>query len=193
MIVGGQVHFPGGQSEVALRQIAAAATARPAGVTLSLSAAVAAGDQEVATVRVRVAHPDALDRGADWRVSAALVQKTAETHVQRGENGGETLQEASVVRALSPRLPLPSGGGGDAEVILSLRKPADLAWRNTALVAFVQSEKTRAVAVVTEVDAPALAGRRREATVSAANHARRRGAQRRPRRRTSARRRRRDR
>jgi hypothetical protein len=36
-----------------------------------------------------------------------------------------------------------------------LRKPADLAWRNTALVAFVQSEKTRAVAAVAEIDAPA--------------------------------------
>jgi hypothetical protein len=155
MIVGGQVHFPGGQTDVALRQIGTAAAAPPSGVTLSLGAAVATVDQEVATVRVRVAHADALDRGADWRVSAALVQKTAETHVHRGENGGETLQEASVVRALSPRLPLASVGGGDAEVVVSLRKPADLAWRNTALVAFVQSEKTRAVAAVTEVDASA--------------------------------------
>ncbi len=52
MIVGGQVHFPGGQTDVALRQITAAATARPTGVTLSLDAAVA---EEVETVRVRVA------------------------------------------------------------------------------------------------------------------------------------------
>jgi hypothetical protein len=149
MIVAGQVHFPGGQTDVALRQIAAA-SARPAAATLSLGAAVA---EEVATVRVRVARADALDRAEDWRVSAALVQKTAETHVHRGENSGETLQEASVVRTLSPRLPLPPNGG--AEVVLTLRKPADLAWRNTALVAFVQSEKTRAVAAVAEIDAPA--------------------------------------
>ncbi len=152
MIVGGQIHFPGGQTDVALRQIAAA-TARPTGVTLSLGATVATVDPEAVTVRVRVAHTDVLDRGADWRVSAALVQKTAETRVHRGENGGETLQEASVVRALSPRLPLTSVGG-DAEVVLSLRRPAGLAWGNTALVAFVQSEKTRAVAAVTEIDAP---------------------------------------
>jgi hypothetical protein len=150
MIVAGQVHFPGGQSDVALRQIATA-SGRPlaAIVTLSIDVAV---DREVATVRVHVARADALARAEDWRVTGALVQKTAETHVHRGENSGETLQEASVVRALSPRLPLPPGD--DAELVLTLRKPADLAWRNTALVAFVQSEKTRAVAAVAEIDAP---------------------------------------
>ena len=152
MIVAGQVHFPGGQTDVALRQIAAAgggglfATAK-----VSLET-VATGDQQVATVRIRVAGADALDRAQDWRVTGALVQKTAETHVRRGENGGETLQEASVVRALSPRLPLPAGAV--AEVVLTLRKPAELAWQNVAVVAFVQSEKTRAVAAVAEIDAP---------------------------------------
>ena len=152
MIVAGQVHFPGGQSDVALQQIAAA-VARPSTATLSLDATVATVDRDVATVRVRVARADALDHAEDWRVTGALVQKTAETQVHRGENSGETLQEASVVRTLSPRLPLPPNGG--AEVVLTLRKPADLAWRNTALVAFVQSEKTRAVAAVAQIDAPA--------------------------------------
>jgi len=150
MIVAGQVHFPGGQSDVALHQIAAAA-GRPlaATATLSLGATV---EGDVATVRVRVARAEALDRTEDWRVTGALVQKTAQTQVHRGENSGETLEEASVVRTLSPRLPLPPNGV--AEIVLTLRKPADLAWRNTALVAFVQSEKTRAVAAVTEIDAP---------------------------------------
>jgi hypothetical protein len=145
MIVAGQVHFPGGQSDVALRQIAAAA-ARPVTAALALEATV---DGERATVRVRIARADALAPADDWRVTGALVQKTAETQVHRGENSGETLEEASVVRTLSPRLPL-----GGAEVVLSLRKPADLAWRDVALVAFVQSEKTRAVAAVAEIDAP---------------------------------------
>jgi hypothetical protein len=148
MIVAGQVHFPGGQSDVALRQIAAAA-ARPVTATLALDARV---DGEMATVRVRVARADTLARAEDWRVTGALVQKTAETHVRRGENSGETLQEASVVRALSPHLPL--SPAGVAEVVLSLRKPADLGWRDVALVAFLQSEKTREVAAVAEIDAP---------------------------------------
>ena len=149
MIVAGQVHFPGGQSDVALHQIAAAGRPLAATATLSLDATV---EGDLATVRVRLARADALDRTEDWRVTGALVQKTAETHVHRGENSGETLEEASVVRTLSPRLPLPPNGG--AEVVLTLRKPADLAWRNTALVAFVQSEKTRAVAAAAEIDAP---------------------------------------
>jgi len=151
MIVAGQIHFPGGQSDVALHQIAAAA-GRPlaAAPTLSLEATI---DGEMATVRVRVARADALARTDDWRVTGALVQKAAETHVHRGENSGETLKEASVVRTLSPRLPLPPNGV--AEVVFDFRKPADLAWRNTTLAAFVQSEKTRAVAAVTEIDAPA--------------------------------------
>ena len=153
MIVGGQIHFPGGQTEVALRQIAAA-VGRPAAASATLSLGATAGvTKEVATVRVRVARADTLDRAQDWRVTGALVQKTAETQVHRGENSGETLQEASVVRALSPRLPLPPNDG--AEVVLSLRRPADLAWRDAALVVFVQSEKTRAVAAVAEIDAPA--------------------------------------
>jgi hypothetical protein len=154
MIVAGQVHFPGGQTDVALRQIAAAEVGGlSATVKLSLEATVATADQQVATVRIRVAGADALDRALDWRVTGALVQKTAETHVHRGENSGETLQEASVVRALSPRLPLPADAV--TEVVLTLRKPAELAWRNVALVAFVQSEKTRAVAAVAKSDAPA--------------------------------------
>ena len=152
MIVAGQVHFPGGQTDVALRQIAAADGRLAATAKLSLETTVATVDPQVATVRIRVVGADALDRAQDWRVTGALVQKAAKTHVHRGENSGEMLQEASVVRALSPRLPLPAGGV--AEVVLTLRKPAELAWQNVALVAFVQSEKTRAVAAVAEIDAP---------------------------------------
>jgi hypothetical protein len=150
MIVAGQVHFPGGQGDVALRQIAAASVPPAApSPTLSLNVTV---EGEMATIRVRVAGAEALARAEDWRVTGALVQKTAETRVHRGENSGETLQEASVVRALSSRTPLPPGGV--AEVVLTLRKPAELGWRNVALVGFVQSEKTRAVAAVAEIDAP---------------------------------------
>jgi len=149
MIVAGQVHFPGGQSDVALRQIAAAGQAPAAAANLSVGATV---EREVATVHVHVAGADRLARAEDWRVTGALVQKTGETHVHRGENSGETLQEASIVRALSPRLPLPPGAVAD--VVLTLAKPPGLAWNDVALVAFIQSEKTRAVAAVAEIDAP---------------------------------------
>ena len=149
MIVAGQVHFPGGQSDVAFRQIAAAGHPPATTANLSVGATV---EREVATVRVRVTGADRLARAEDWRVTGALVQKKAETQVRRGENSGETLQEASVVRALSPRRPLPPGAVAD--VVLTLAKPPELAWNNVALVAFIQSEKTRAVAAVAQIDAP---------------------------------------
>jgi hypothetical protein len=150
MIVGGQVHFPGGETDVALRQIAAAA-ARPAPVNVALTTHAAVEGGSV-NVRARVPGAERLDRAGDWKLTVALVQKTAETRVLRGENGGETLQEASVVRALSPRLPLTLRA--DQEIAVTLHKPADVAWTNTALVLFVQSEKTREVAATAEIDLP---------------------------------------
>ncbi len=151
MIVAGQVHFPGGETDVALRQIAAAA-ARPSPVTVTLARRAAVEGADV-TIHARVPGAERLERAGDWRLTVALVQKTAETRVLRGENGGETLQEASVVRALSPRLPLRPGA--DQEIAVTLRKPADVLWKNTALVLFVQSEKTRQVAATTEIDVEA--------------------------------------
>jgi hypothetical protein len=148
MIVAGQVHFPGGETDVALRQIAAAA-ARPSPLSVALAARAAVEGGGV-TVHARTPGAERLDRAGDWKLTVALVQKTAETRVLRGENGGETLQEASVVRALSPRLPLTLRA--DQEISVTLHKPADVAWNNTALVLFVQSDKTRQVTATAEID-----------------------------------------
>ncbi|HSS38785.1 MAG TPA: hypothetical protein VLT58_08450, partial [Polyangia bacterium] len=84
----------------------------------------------------------------DWRLTVALVQKTARTQILHGENGGETLDETALVRVLSPALPV----GGRA-VETSLPRPADLAWPNAGLVAFVQSDATGEVAAVGGLDA----------------------------------------
>jgi hypothetical protein len=78
-------------------------------------------------------------------VVAALTARSARTPVAHGENAGETLEEAAVVRALSERTPLPPGR---AAVHVRLTKPAQLAWSDIDVVVFVQSETTREIGAV---------------------------------------------
>lgn len=145
MIVDGTVHFSGGRAAVATAEIARAA-ARARQVDLNGEALVAGSD---VTVTLRVAPRAGFDRAQDWRAVVALAAKGARTQVLRGENRGETLEEAAVVRALSDRLPI----RGPADPLrVTLRKPADLDWGDVEVVAFVQSETTRQVAAARAIE-----------------------------------------
>jgi hypothetical protein len=148
MIIGGRVHLPGQQRAVATEEIARAA-ALPA--VVDLAADVAVKDDSVA-VSLRVSPRAGFDGAQDWRAVVALAAKSARTQVFHGENGGQTLEEAAVVRALSDRLPIARPASGPLRV--TLHKPADLGWDAVELVAFVQSESTRQVAGVLAVDLP---------------------------------------
>jgi hypothetical protein len=141
MIVDGRVHFPGGRRDLVAAEIARAG-ARPAGVGLTERTAVEGDD---AVVAVEVAARPGLDRTRDWRLVVALAARSAQTHVLRGENGGETLEEAAVVRALSDPQPVAFPGSGPSRLKVRLRKPANLDWKDVELVAFVQDERTREV------------------------------------------------
>jgi hypothetical protein len=147
MIVGGTVHFSGGQTAVAAAEIARAA-ARAPDVELTGDAAVA-GDE--LTVTLRVAPRAGFDRAQDWRAVVALSARSTRTRVLRGENRGETLEEAAVVRALSDRLPVPGAAG---PLRIRLRKPAELTWADAEVVAFVQSETTRQIAAARAIALP---------------------------------------
>jgi hypothetical protein len=147
MIVGGTVHFSGGQTEVAAAEIARAAARAPE-VELAGDAAIV-GD--ALTVALRVAPRAGFDRSQDWRAVVALAAKSARTRVLHGENRGETLEEAAVVRALSDRLPIGAAAG---PLRVTLRKPADLAWADVEVVAFVQSEITRQIAAARAIALP---------------------------------------
>ena len=145
MIVNGQVHFTGGRRGVAEDEIRRAAARPP---DADLTAALAPGGDLLAGT-VRVAPRATLDRRGDWRLVVALAAREAHTRVLHGENGGDTLVEAAIVRAMTDRIPLALAGGGRATREIRLQKPAGLAWSDVDVVAFVQDERTRAVAAVT--------------------------------------------
>jgi hypothetical protein len=130
MVVNGAVHFSGARRQVALSEIQRAA-ATPAPVSLTAKAAV---DGDVADVTVRVAAGAHLDASATLIV--ALAAKSARTPVPSGENSGRTLEEADVVRDLSPPLPLPGPAG---RMGVRLKRPNNLRWADVEIVAFVQS------------------------------------------------------
>jgi hypothetical protein len=77
----------------------------------------------------------------------AVAQRAARTAVTRGENAGETLEEAAVVRRLSGGLALDDAPGRPVEV--ELTAPRGLEPREMELVAFVQDLRSLRVIAVT--------------------------------------------
>jgi hypothetical protein len=146
MIVDGLVHFSGQRRQDALHEMERAA-ARPPLFDLAGEATIHGSMIEVA---VDVAERGGTKRDADWRVVVALAAAKARTAVARGENAGETLDEAAVVRALSDRVPV--ARGSRRSVIVRLTKPADLPWSGIEVVAFVQSEATGEVGATSVID-----------------------------------------
>jgi hypothetical protein len=153
MIVHGAVQFSGQRRETAFHEIEAAA-ARPADFDLTARAAIKGSTVELTIQSTPV--PESR-RERDWRVVAALVAKKAQTAVARGENAGETLEEAAVVRALSDRVAMPAHGGATR---LQLFKPGDLAWADVEVVVFAQSEATREIGAVRVLEAEQLSAKR---------------------------------
>jgi hypothetical protein len=138
MIVNGAVQFSGQRRQTALHEIEAAAV-RPPVFDLVSRAAI-----RVSSADVTVQSTPAGDAGRDkdWRLVVALTAKKTRTAVGRGENAGETLEEAAVVRALSERVPL---GPQRSSTRIQISKPTDLAWSDAELVVFAQSEVTREI------------------------------------------------
>lgn len=147
MIVDGLVHFSGQRRHDAIQEMERAAMRPP------LFDLVGKATVQGSTIDVVLAATDRGDtnRDADWRVVVALAATKARTTVARGENAGETLEEAAVVRVLSDGIRLPPGPRRHVTVRLS--KPAELPWSNIEIVAFVQSAVTGEVGAVTVLDA----------------------------------------
>ncbi|HVZ73207.1 MAG TPA: DUF1223 domain-containing protein [Polyangia bacterium] len=137
MIVDGTVHFSGGRRETGLDEIRRAGEA-PALIEIE-GDAIVEGDHAIVTL-----YPRAHGSPRDWEVFVALAAKSARTSVSRGENRGETLEEAAVVRALSAPV-RPSFVANAPPLRISVTKPRDLAWSAVELAAVVQSPKTMQV------------------------------------------------
>jgi hypothetical protein len=150
MIVDGTVQFSGQRRETALHEMEAAA-ARPPVFDLVARVAIKGPSAEVTVQSTPGQHGG---RDKDWRLVVALAAKKTHTSVARGENAGETLEEAAVVCALSDRLVMPTPRGSTQ---IRLAKPGDLAWSDVEIVVIVQSERTREIGAVRAIDGRQLA------------------------------------
>lgn len=149
MIVNGQTEFVGSNAKTAAQAITAAQQT-PSKVSITLSTKRLAGGKVKA-------HYDLTGQLEKAVIHIALVEAGLETAVQRGENAGETLKHANVVRAWES-VDLQSKTDGD--VTLELPRGIDLT--ESRVIAFVQDPMTRQVlgAIQTEpLESIAPAGR----------------------------------
>lgn len=133
MIIGGRVHFSGGQRELALAELRRA-EGLPVVATLQ-GEAVAEREHAAVTLRLSTEAPAATI--LSWQVRVALAAETARTAVLHGENGGEMLEEAAVVRWLSEPV-----AASTAPIHVVVPRVGDLPWSRCEVVAFVQTGAT---------------------------------------------------
>lgn len=130
MVVDGADQFVGNDSARALRSIATAARSHKSELTispLSLDANHISGTVSVAPSAVRLPKPD---------LYAAVIETMASTQVQRGENGGHTLNHVSVLRSLQ-RIGT-SGDETSTPIKFSLPMPPDASSANLRIIVFLQ-------------------------------------------------------
>lgn len=134
MIVDGGVHFSGRRRQDAVREIERASQIPPL-FRLTPHVAIQGASAEVT---IDFGMPQATMDRTHWTFRVALAARDARTPVARGENAGETLAEAAVVRVISPPIALPAAPATRASVRLT--KPDDTAWSELDVVVFAQSD-----------------------------------------------------
>jgi hypothetical protein len=145
MVIDGSVHFSGRQRKLAVEQMRSAASVIP---SFSIEGkATIEGGKALLNVQVRNAQGFVAGAAQEWRVWAALAQQRAQTSVRRGENSGETLTEAAVVRVMSQELQVVA-----KPMLITLEKPHDVEWNNVEFVVVMQSHTTGQVASVVSLN-----------------------------------------
>lgn len=142
MIVDGQTEFPGGNQAKARAAIASAARAPKA--TISLTRAGASRPDGV-PLTVRVEKLSTLDPDDLPEVLLAITEDGLSTDVPIGENAGNRLRHAAVVRALMTLGQLDTHGGAPfaAQPVVALQPQWQL--KNLRAVVFVQEHTSRRV------------------------------------------------
>jgi hypothetical protein len=151
LIIDGAVHLSGRKRATALQEIARA-MATPPVAALSATAAL---DGDRARVTVRVTPAAGAAAHGDWRVFLALAAQRTRTNVTRGENGGEVLEEAAVVRALSEPVAVPAGA---APLELTIARPADSSWQALELAVVLQATPSLRALAVRAIPLPSREG-----------------------------------
>src|SRR5579863_1894823 len=148
MIVDGRSEFVGSRERLAHQEIETAA--RNAKATIEITPGNS-GNAAVENLSVRVGKLSGATSGDTPEVWLAVTESQLHSAVKAGENKGEDLQHASVVRRLQKIGEAKSSGdysfANDASVKL------DLTWKreNLRLVAFVQEKKSRRVLAASSI------------------------------------------
>jgi hypothetical protein len=138
VIVNGKTEFVGSDEAKLHKAIVSGLNAKPAGL-LSLRMIQIANNQ--ISLQYSVEHAP-----ENSSVFFALVQKTATSHVERGENKGLTLTHVQIVRSLQ-RVSLNSNKSGAAR----LDFPADANRQQFEITGFVQNDQTGEILAVSRL------------------------------------------
>jgi hypothetical protein len=140
MVVDGHAEFPGGREKQARQTIEQASQLPKADVKLLIGAS--AGPEKF-TVRIDIQHLASIPNENNAELWVAVTEKGLHSQVTAGENSGELLQHAAIVRSIHKVETIREADTYAKEVTLSLGKN----WKreNLAVAAFVVQEKSRRI------------------------------------------------
>ncbi|MGB2628096.1 MAG: DUF1223 domain-containing protein [Candidatus Acidiferrum sp.] len=140
MVVDGESEFVGSRSREARSVIEKAASGPK--MLIEIGGAPGAADNTVA-FDVRINDLAAFGKGKEFDLWIAITEKGLHTDVKSGENSGESLQHAAIVRALQKEATF--GGTNDYQTRANLK--IDPAWKrdNLRFVAFAVQKNSRKI------------------------------------------------
>jgi len=151
MVVDGQREFVGSRSLAAREAIQKAAHQPKAEITL---AAAANSTSDKPALEVRIKSLGGISVPGETELWIAVTEKNLQTDVKAGENSGETLKHAAVVRSLKKIDTLRDPAGYNRQV----QVPLNSGWKkeNLAVVAFLAEKKSRKIigAIETPLSSP---------------------------------------